>query len=73
MPDYKLEVLKVVGDGYETIDPAFAGWKITNADIGDKIPAKGEKSSSGRSNLKKLANFSPPFDARTDITLCPVF
>ena len=44
MPDYKLEVLKVVDNGYEAIDPAFAGWKITNADIGDKIPAKGEKS-----------------------------
>lgn len=43
MPDYKLEILKVVDGGYESIDSAFAGWKITNADIGDKIPAKSEK------------------------------
>ena len=43
MPDYKLDILKVVDGGYESIDSGYAGWKITNADIGDKIPAKSEK------------------------------
>ena len=33
MPDYKLEILKEVNGGYERIDSAYAGWKITNADI----------------------------------------
>jgi len=43
MPNYKLEILKEVNGGYESVDSAYAGWKITNADIGDKIPAKSEK------------------------------
>ena len=44
MPNYKLDILKDLGnDTYESIDSAYAGWKIINANIGDKIPAKGEK------------------------------
>ena len=45
MPDYKLEV-GVVTDGVTTYNEeysAYAGYKISNIDVGDKIPAKTEK------------------------------
>lgn len=61
MPDYKLDIIREVDGKYESIDPAYAGWKITNADIGDKIPAKSEKT------FRIVFNFQNPEESG-DIT-----
>ena len=45
MPDYKPNVVKVTTSGNELVEEysEYIGWKISNASIGDKIPAKSQK------------------------------